>query len=325
MDFMTNRRFVVSANNAISSEKSFNIGCVQGSVLGPKLFAIYCNELEKVLEGAHVVSYADDAYISLSDSCESNLKIKLEETLSKHQEYMRNIGMIINEEKTELIYYSKNKEAPKLNINGIESRRNIKALGVKISHDLSFDSHALEAIAKASRTTHLVSHLGRWFKTDDLMKIVTSKFFGQLYYASPVWMTNGLKSTTWKALNRAHYKALRAAFKDRSCEMHKDDLNRLSKRATPLQWAKYSTTSCAIKLLRKAETPLAIQMKNKMYVNDRKPHRGKFINTTLTKIGREALPYRLNTLSELTFDWLDENLSDNEIRVNLKRHIGFGL
>jgi len=68
------------------------------------------------------------------------------------------------------------------------------------------------------------------------MKIITSKFFGQLYYASPVWMTNGLRSSSWKALNRAHYRALRAAFKDRNCEMHKEDLNRLSKRATPSQW-----------------------------------------------------------------------------------------
>jgi len=45
----------------------------------------------------------------------------------------------------------------------------------------------------------------------------------------------------------------------------------------------------------------------------------------LTKIGKEALPYRLNTLNELTFNWLDVNISDNAIRVNLKRHIGFGL
>jgi len=195
---------------------------------------------------------------------------------------MREIGMIINEQKTELISYSKN-------INGIESKRNIKALGIKLSHDLSFDSHTLEAIGKALRTTHLVTHLGRWFKTEDLMKIITSKFFGQLYYASPVWMTNGLRSNSWKALYRAHYKALRAAFKDRTCEMHKEDLNHLSKRATSNQWAKYSTTNCAIKLLRRTETPPAKQINNKMYVNNRRPYRGKFINCSFNEDGKRGV------------------------------------
>jgi len=142
--------------------------------------------------------------------------------------------------------------------------------GIQLISEVSkHASNIIENITSRSLSTVIPER--RWFKTDDLMKTIT---FGQLYYASPVWMTNGLKSTSWRALNRAHYKALSAAFKDRWCEIHKEDLNRLSKRVTAMQWAKYSTKSCAIKLLRNAEMPLAIQMKNKMYVNDRKPHRG---------------------------------------------------
>jgi len=110
-------------------------------------------------------------------------------------------------------------------------------LGVKISHDLRFDSHAIEVIGKASKIAYLIMHLGRWFKTEDLMKKITSKFLGQLYYLSPAWMTNDLKNKSWKALHCAHYRALRAAFKDRTSQMDKEDLNHPSKRATPTQWA----------------------------------------------------------------------------------------
>jgi len=62
-----------------------------------------------------------------------------------------------------------------------------------------------------------------------------------------------------------------------------------------------------------------------MYVNDRKPYRGRFVNTAKMKIGKESLPCRLDTLNQLDFDWLNESMSEDAIRVNLKRHIGFGL
>jgi len=40
-----------------------------------------------------------------------------------------------------------------------------------------------------------------------------------------------------------------------------------------------------------------------MYINDRKSHRGKFIRTAKSRIGKEALSNRLDTLRELSFDW----------------------
>jgi len=57
-------------------------------------------------------------------------------------------------------------------------------------------------------------------------------------------------------------------------------------------------------------------MRAKMYVNDRKPYRGKFIGTAQTKIRKQALPNRLETLNELAFNWLKDDLSDSAIRIN---------
>jgi len=50
-------------------------------------------------------------------------------------------------------------------------------------------------------------------------------------------------------------------------------------------------------------TPFAKKMRDAMYINDRKPLRGKFIRTTKSKIGKEALWNRLDTLVERSFDW----------------------
>jgi len=99
----------------------------------------------------------------------------------------------------------------------------------------------------------------------------------------------------------------------------------MSKRATPTQWAKYTVRSCTIKMIRDGTTPLAKKMRDAKYINHRKPHRGKFIRTVKGMTGREALSNRFDTLGELSFDWFRTDISDNTIRVILKKHIGFGL
>jgi len=53
---------------------------VQGSVLGPKLFAIHCNGLENVLKGSYLAANAEDAYVTVSYPSETKLKLKLEST-----------------------------------------------------------------------------------------------------------------------------------------------------------------------------------------------------------------------------------------------------
>jgi hypothetical protein len=45
-DFMTNRNFQVSINGTMSDPVASNVGCVQGSILGPKLFNIYCSSID---------------------------------------------------------------------------------------------------------------------------------------------------------------------------------------------------------------------------------------------------------------------------------------
>jgi len=60
MDFLTDRRFLVEIEGFRSSLHSLRIGCVQGSVLGPKLFNVYMHKLTETLSGAFVTSYADE-------------------------------------------------------------------------------------------------------------------------------------------------------------------------------------------------------------------------------------------------------------------------
>lgn len=67
MDFLTKRKFLVQLNNCTSELRCLDRGCVQGSILGPKLFSLYTSRLKSVIETEEIslVLYADDTYVLL--------------------------------------------------------------------------------------------------------------------------------------------------------------------------------------------------------------------------------------------------------------------
>jgi hypothetical protein len=68
--FLSERRAFVSVNGSTSHVFKIPTGVPQGSVLGPKLFSLYTNGLQDMMDGidAKIVVYADDSYV-ICDGC----------------------------------------------------------------------------------------------------------------------------------------------------------------------------------------------------------------------------------------------------------------
>jgi len=90
-------------------------------------------------------------------------------------------------------------------------------------------------------------------------------------------------------------------------EIPKATLNQISGRATPRQWSKYITSLMAIKLIDNYCIRISKDLKDSLYINDRLPKRGKFINKANTRIGNHSLRNWLQDLNSLIFT-LDRNL-----------------
>jgi len=134
MDFLSGRNFQVEINETRSEKKNLLVGCVQGSILGPRLFTLYLRNLDKVIPNAFVTSYADDTYVCVSDIDPSQVKTKLETTMTLHNKFFMDIGMVTNVSKTELIYFSRRPtEAPSLLVENqtVLPTQHIKVLGVQ--------------------------------------------------------------------------------------------------------------------------------------------------------------------------------------------------
>jgi len=312
----------VEIDKRFSEPEALNAGCVQGSVLGPKLFNIYCKDLKQHIGESHLVSYADDSYVTVKGKTLDELKQNIEQTLENHQNYMEEIGMVINKDKTELIVYDKDPNATnemKLEKTAVSSSSHIKALGIIITKNLCWSKQISSQINKTNRLISSVRHLGRWLKDDDLLKVITSKYFGTIYYAAPVWMTTTLDNKSYKMLNRQHYRALRAVYKDRKCIMSKEDLNSRSCRATPYEWSRYIVASTVIKMMGNSTTPMADKLRRTAYINDRCPGRASFTDISKRKIGRQTLPNRLGFFKDIKFNWCNEDISDDKLQRELKK------
>jgi len=96
MDFLSNRSFKVQIGITRSSSRILKVGCVQGSILGPRLLTLYMRRLPEIFEDAHLILFADDSYVSVSDKDIGIVKTKLEKMMMKHDQYLNTIGMVTN-------------------------------------------------------------------------------------------------------------------------------------------------------------------------------------------------------------------------------------
>jgi len=109
-DFLSDRTGYVCYNGNNSCMFDIPIGCVQGSVLGPRLFNIYMNDLEMSFPSdIFFTSYADDSYVGISCQITELDKTlsKLESIMETHFEILEKRGMVINRSKTEIVVFNR--------------------------------------------------------------------------------------------------------------------------------------------------------------------------------------------------------------------------
>jgi len=325
LNFLSSRKFKVELNNVRSTERCLKVGCVQGSILGPRLFTLYMRNLEKILpehQKSKIIAYADDTYVSISGKSITEVKESVIATMSFHDKYLRDIGMKTNVSKTELIFFKRQHPViEQIVVNGCEitSKDCIKVLGTKFQHDLTWDKQIDGAIKKGRAVISKLKFLSRLVDRDSMKKIVTTHFFGMIYYGCQVWLNETTTAKQWKLLNSIHYRALRTAARDYHFHIPKAELNSIFNRATPLEWMMYSNAKMAITLYNLGHgPPLTRKLREASYINDRRPGTATISDRSRLKIGKQSLVNRLNCLKNVLFDWTT-GIDKNALRINLKK------
>ena len=167
--FLSNRSLQVKIGQSFSKEHFLDMGVPQGSVIAPTLFSIMLHDITTLdLDGAVLSQFADDIALWETNKPKYTKHSKNLERFQKKVDllvnYMENNGFALSPEKTVFMVVSRkqdHKNTSTISISGMPKKpsKQVKFLGVTISHNLSWEAHINNLIKKARRTRNLIKIL----------------------------------------------------------------------------------------------------------------------------------------------------------------------
>ena len=168
-DYLNNRKQGVVLNGSYSSYSTIESGVPQGSVLGPLLFLIYINDLEKNIK-SNIKFFADDTMLFSIVNDPAISANNLNHDLDIIQRWAYQWKMEFNPDPTkqanEVLFSCKKSSPnhPQLIFNGIVVSKvnDQKHLSLILDSRLSFEKHINGKIIKAKKIVGILKHLSKF-------------------------------------------------------------------------------------------------------------------------------------------------------------------
>jgi len=295
-DWLLDRSAYIECGDSTSDFFPITDGTVQGSVLGPILFAIF---IAPMFDNFEATSFADDSYIADYDENVNILAIKLGQKATNLALWFKASGLKVNESKTEFCVFHKNKKSKvSLSVCGtqVTQSESIKILGVIFDQNLNWSIHINDLIKKLKGINSIFYHLKCCFTIDECIKLATSIFYCKMYYCSSVWLIPSLNECLKKKLLSISALILKTIL-NRKCNQFDPisflDIHKLAKRATPTMYMNYVTSINLYKICN-FQSPLNIWIDlNLQHQNTQRFYTPRFTKNNIHKVGLNKFSNRV--------------------------------
>ena len=164
--YLCNRKQVVVANGITSRKGTITCGVPQGSTLGPLLFLIYINDINKHFVNSKIKLFADDTVLYTASITTIDARNDLQIDLDSLDTWCRQHKLSINIGKTKSVLFGTKKinnkiTCPNLTIAGetIHFVNEYKYLGIVLDKSLTFSRHIKYVHRLAAHKIYLLSKI----------------------------------------------------------------------------------------------------------------------------------------------------------------------
>ena len=194
--YLYNRQQFVSFDDFNSDKLNIICGVPQGSILGPKLFILFINDICNVSKNLKFIIFADDTNIFCSGKNINELLLMVNLELQKLCTWFSVNKLTLNISKTNfMLFTNHNVQSPsdiKICIKGqnIERVKVTKFLGVLIDEKLSWKEHISLVHNKICKSLSILYKIRTIFDSHILRLLYCSLILPYLTYCTEIWGNN---------------------------------------------------------------------------------------------------------------------------------------
>ena len=155
--FLSGRSQYASIQDNSSNKLPITHGAPQGSVLGPLLFILYINDLNKAIIHSSVHHFGDDTNLLCCNKSFKKINKHVNHDLKHLCQWLRSNKISLNASKTEIIIFKHKQTIITKHMNfrvsgqKINTTTSVKYLGVYLNDSLTWETHFKNLIPKLNR------------------------------------------------------------------------------------------------------------------------------------------------------------------------------
>ena len=196
--YLSDRKLIVSCRTAdtgsehTSQQYNVEFGTPQGSVLGPLIFLIFCNDLHLHLTFLSCIQFADDTTLYISHTNLQFITFALEYDLDVLQDWFHANKLTLNINKSVAILFGKHggqqqQLAVRIGNETIPQLKSTKFLGLWIDENLNWREHTTKLVLKLNHNVNLLK-TGKHHLTPHALKVVYyAQIHSNLTYGIGIW------------------------------------------------------------------------------------------------------------------------------------------
>ena len=316
--WLRERYFYVCVGDYTSTLLTTWHGIIQGSILGPILYAIFISPLFNI---ENLTCFADDKYVLVENKEKSVVITHIQQKLKRVIEWLTKSGMKVNEAKTDLCLFYKHDTTPiRISLNGqlVISNSKINVLGVIFDSKLQWYDQVAHTLKKANSALYAIKMISRFFTFRELVSLITSNFYSILFYNSEIWHIPSLNSNLKQKILSSSARAIKICIKNCDPMTSFKQLHEIAGRATPEKLMQYKLALSLYKLYNGEQNSLEFIALNFTQILTSRQITFMALNNNKLKVGLNALSNRFKILNnKIPLTWLNLSLDTYKIKCKL--------